>query len=201
MSQLRLAHSTAVLHLSDPTLTSAWSWALKVAERLGLGRMHIGRKHWPHDFLNQFEEEFPQVVSNCDPSRLDNSPHIRDHPQGPASEKDFKDFLILIKVAFRPVEPVGVKEDLSGVKLAFSVFEEDLNHTSHHDRVFKTTFSGDNDKVIADAACVWIIGKVTPDWLVSNHKLCTHYFAERVENARPFSPRLRWAAIYAVKSL
>ena len=69
----------------------------------------------------------------------------------------------------------------------------DLDHTSHHDQMFKAVFSCDNDEIIADAVGAWIIGKSTPTGS------CAHYFAKRVARATPFSSRLRQVGIRALE--
>ena len=155
-----------------------WCSALsEVAGRLGPERMHTGRQHWSFYLLCSFKDEFPQVVFDCDPSRLDNSPHIRDHPEDP---EKYLDFLAPLKVAFRL--------DLSLISQA------NLVHTSHHDRVLETAFSSNDDEVIADAACVWVTRPPRP---LSS---CARYFTKCVGGTRPFSPRLRQVVIHIIEN-
>jgi hypothetical protein len=59
--------------------------------------------------------------------------------------------------------------------------------------MFEEAFSGDDDEVIADVVSVWIVsGYRTPSGG------CARYFAKRVENGSPFSPRLRRVAIRVI---
>ena len=60
-----------------------------------------------------------------------------------------------------------------------------LNHTSHHDQMFEAAFSSEDDEVISDAMCAWIAGARPPTGS------CVRYFNRRMEEATPFSPRLR----------
>ena len=68
-----------------------------------------------------------------------------------------------------------------------------LNHTSHHNWMFEVAFSSSDDEIIADAICAWIAD--------SDHTPASsfvHYFAKRVENTRPFPPRLREVGTRAI---
>ena len=109
----------------------------------------------------------------------DNTFYIHNNPQGPIS-RGFPNFRIPLEIAFRLVGP------------AYN--EVRLNHTSHHDRIFEAAFSSDDDEVIADAACAWAVGYTRPTGS------CARYFAKRVENPIPFSPRLRQVAIRAIEN-
>jgi len=64
-----------------------------------------------------------------------------------------------------------------------------LDHTPHHEWVFETAFSS-NDEVIADALCVCIVGGGYAPF--GSYARC---LAKRVERDVPFSPRLRQASI------
>jgi hypothetical protein len=69
-----------------------------------------------------------------------------------------------------------------------------LRHTPHHDRMFETAFSSDDDEVIADAASIWIVaGDHAPPGSFAR------YFAKRVERSTPFSPRLRQIGIRVIE--
>ena len=164
----------------------AYQWCSAISEvagKLGPDRMHTIRQNWSRDFSRQFGHEFPQVVSNCDPSLLINSPHIRDHPQDPASEM-YLDFLTPLRAAFGLVGPASN-----------NLYQVELNHTSHHDRVFETAFSSDVDDIIANAACAWIVCNPRPA------SSCARYFVKRAENTRPFSPRLRQVAMRVIENI
>ena len=83
------------------------------------------------------------------------------------------------------------------LEIAFRLFglangKVDLTHTSHHNKIFEVAFSSDNDDIIADAACAWIIGRSKPN------DSCAGKFSKRVENLSDFSPRLRQVAICAL---
>ena len=67
-----------------------------------------------------------------------------------------------------------------------------LDHTPHHNWVFETAFSSDDDDVIADVVCAW----AAPGGPSGS---CARYFTKRVESDTPFSPRLRQMAILAVE--
>ena len=161
----------------------AYQWCSAIseaAELLGLDGMRTSRRRWPRDFVYQFQVEFSQVVSNYDPPRLDNPPHTRDRQQDPTSEKYF-DLLAPLRVAFRLAGPV--------------LDRVDLKHTSHHDLVFETAFSSNDDEVIADAVCAWIVSNSKPA------TSCARYLVKRVANDRGFSPRLRQVAIRAIEEV
>ena len=68
----------------------------------------------------------------------------------------------------------------------------DLNHTPHHDQMFEAAFLSDDDEVIADVICAWIVGTCTPAGSF------VRYFAKRMEKTSPLSPRLRQATIRAI---
>ena len=163
------------------SLTSvAYEWCSAISEvagQLGLDGMHTDRLHRSSDF----KAEFPQVGSNYGPSCLDNTSHIRDRLQG-STPGEYLDFLTPLEVAFRLVGP-GCNELVP------------LNHTPHHDRIFETAFSSLDDEVVADAACAWIIFNPEPAGSFAR------YFAKRVGNVRPFSSRLRWAAIRVIEDI
>ena len=71
-----------------------------------------------------------------------------------------------------------------------------LDHTLHHEWVFATAFSGDDDGVIADAVSIWIVcGEYKPPGSLAR------YFTKRVERGTPFSSRLRRLSIYAIEDI
>ena len=71
-----------------------------------------------------------------------------------------------------------------------------LNHSSHHERVFDAAFSALDDEVVADAMCVWIVDRgkkpVRPG-------PCVQYLARCAERDEPFSPGLRRMIIDAIE--
>ena len=70
---------------------------------------------------------------------------------------------------------------------------KDLDPIFHHDWVFEAAFSSHADEVIADAVCIWVAG---PRALPIS---CMRYFAKRMEEDTPFSPRLRQVSIWAIE--
>jgi len=71
-----------------------------------------------------------------------------------------------------------------------------LNHTPHHDLVFKRTLSSDDDEVIADGVCAWIADR---DRMPAGS--CVHHLATRVARDTPFSPRLRWMSMRLIERM
>jgi len=71
-----------------------------------------------------------------------------------------------------------------------------LDHTSHHEWVFETAFSSDDDEIIADAVWVWVTDEeCTPPGS------CAHYISKRVERDTPLSPGLQRASIHAIERI
>jgi hypothetical protein len=143
-------------------------------------------------FLREYpftEEGFSGVGHRCDSLRLDDTlHHTRGLPQflTPSSYMDLLPatleigFRLVTRGSDRPVLP--------------------LNHTPHHDRMFKAVFSEDYDEVIADAVSVWIVdGDRAPAGL------CTRYLTKRMDTSfprpRPFSSRLRQLSIRAIEHI
>ena len=92
--------------------------------------------------------------------------------------------LIILEVGFRLVMP-GRDQP------AFH-----LDHTPHHDLVFKGAFSSGDDDIIADGVCAWVAD--------SNHMpagSCVHYLTERIQKDTPFSPRLRRMCIHLIERM
>jgi len=67
-----------------------------------------------------------------------------------------------------------------------------FDHTPHHDQMFETAFSSDNDQVITDAVCAWVADDRAPAGSFMR------YFSGRVEKDTLFSPRLRQMSIRAI---
>jgi hypothetical protein len=71
-----------------------------------------------------------------------------------------------------------------------------LPHTHHHEWMLDAIFTTENDDLIADAMCVWIVDqKVTPPGS------CTRRLLKLTERDRLFSPRLRLTIFLAVQQL
>ena len=127
------------------------------------------------------EREFSEVGPRCDPLRLDAASH-RAHGHTRRVHSHIHAYLlsIALDIGFRRVV-------LSRDWLALR-----LDHTSHHEWVFESAFSSDDDEIIADAMCVWIVDRTsTPPGSPA------HYLARRVEKDTSFSPRL-WQASVSV---
>ena len=115
-----------------------------------------------------------------DPGRLDaSSHHSRRRPQHLTPPMYAHLLFITLEIGFRRDQSV-----------------QRLDHTSHHKWVLETAFSSDDDDVIADAVCVWIIGGGSKP-----PGSCARYLAKRVERGEPFSPRLRQASIRAIERI
>jgi len=104
----------------------------------------------------------------------------REHPQW--TEFYSRMLPVILEIGFRLVMPGRNQPALR------------LDHTPHHDLVFKSAFSFDDDGVVADGVCAWIAG--------SNHMpagSCVHHLAERMEKDARFSPRLRQMGICLIE--
>ena len=140
----------------------------------------------PQDGAEEFEiaeESFSDVGPGCDPARVDNaSDHTHTCPQDLIPFYYARLLPAILEIGFRLAGPGH-----DGLAL-------DLNHTSHHGRVFELAFSSHNDEVIADAVSLWIVGgDPAPPGSFAGH------FAKRVDRSRPFSPRLRQVIIHAIE--
>ena len=140
----------------------------------------LARAEFPNE-LRLTEKEFSEVGHSCDFLRLDDTPHrAHGHPQ--YLVPDTYDLLpAVLEIGFRQVTPGHDQPTFR------------LNHTSHHDRMFQTAFSSNDDDVIVDAMSVWTVGG---GWAPPGSRV--RYLAERVEKDEPFSPRLRRASISVI---
>jgi len=131
------------------------------------------------------ESGFSQVGSRFDPVRLDGtSLHSHRHPQRLTPPMYAHLLFITLEIGFRRVTSSHDQSVLH------------LDRTSHHEWVFETAFSSDDDGVIADVVCVWSVSDDnTPPGS------CARYLAERVEDDTPFSPRLQQASIRAIECI
>lgn len=131
------------------------------------------------------ERGFSEAGPGCDLARLDDASHQVDvRPEGltPGNCADL--LAIFLEIGFRPASP-GHDRSIPH-----------LDHTPHHDWVFDTAFSSNDDEVIADAVCAWIADSDrTPP------SSCARYFSKRVESDRPLSPRLRLMSTRAIARL
>jgi hypothetical protein len=130
------------------------------------------------------EEAFSHVGPDCDPVRTGGtSHHTCECPRNKIPLHRVVLLPIILEIGFHLVGP-GHKSSLL------------LNHTSHHEWMFKVAFSSDNDETIADAVNVWIVcGIQTPPGSFVS------YLARRAESSRPFSPRLQQAVMQVIRFL
>jgi len=138
------------------------------------------------EFLSDFAEEgFSEVGPDRDPVYLDaTSHHTCGRPQHLTPHGYVNILAITLEIGFRRVTHSRGQSTLH------------LDHTSHHEWVFETVFSRDDDEVIADAVCVWIVGgDGTPPGS------CARYLAKRVERDTPFSQGLRRASVRAIERI
>jgi hypothetical protein len=127
--------------------------------------------------------EFSHVGPDRDSVGMDDTPDdVRRYPQHPIPFHYGGLLSAILEIGFRLVRP---GDDWSALH---------LRHTPHHERVFETAFSSDDDEVIADAASIWIVaGDHAPPGSFAR------YFAKRVERSTPFSPRLRQISIRVIE--
>ena len=127
-----------------------------------------------------FEGGFSEVGPNCDQIHRDGGFH--DIRWGLLGEDET--IYSTLEIAFRLAVSDHDQPDLS------------LSHTAECDQVFETAFSSGNDDIIADAVCAWVVdGHNRPT------QSFVHYFAKRVENDSPFSPRLRQLSMHVIKNI
>jgi len=136
-------------------------------------------------WLQEGEEGFSEVGPGRDPVGLDPTSHdSHRRPQRLTPPMYAHLLFITLEIGFRRVTP---SRDQSALH---------LDHTSHHEWVFETTFSSGDDDVIADAVCVWTISDDS-----TFPGSCASYLAKRVGSNTPFSPRLQLASIHTVERI
>lgn len=179
----------------------AYQWCSAISEAAGrLGQKEIPPSTLEVSFRSMFREqgglttnevpdpislivegEFLQVGPSCEHLR---SGEISHNIQGGTLEVPILPLLAALEIGFRLTAPTNGQQTLH------------LDHTLHHDWVFETAFSCNDDEAIADAVSVWIAGgSSTPPGS------CVQYFAKRVVRNEPLSPRLRQAGISAVEHI
>ena len=138
------------------------------------------------DFLSQIlEQRFSFVGPGCDPVRTGESfHHTRKRSQALIGFHPWILLFVALGVGFRLVIPSRDQPTLR------------LDHTPHHNLVFKSTFSNDDDEVVADGVCAWIADS---DHMPADS--CVHYFTKRLEKDTPFSPRLRRMMIRLIERM
>jgi len=162
----------------------AYQWCSvfsEATEGLGQDSMRIS-KFRRGDYWFKLDMELAHVEPGPDLVHPDDNSHARGRPLG-LNHKQCADLLLrTLEVGFRLANISGDRPPLN------------LNHTSHHDRIFDAVFSYGDDEAIADAVGAWIVGKSSPA------SSCARYFALRMARATPLSPRLRHAGIRALES-
>jgi hypothetical protein len=111
------------------------------------------------------------------------SEKIREH--GGESTLDFQHLLShSLAIAFRHIGSSYISPTVQ------------LSHSHHHEWMLDIIFTTENDDLIADAVCVWIVDReVTPPGS------CTRRLLKLTERGRPFSPRLRCTIVRAVRHI
>ena len=127
------------------------------------------------------EEGFFKVGRDCNPTCNTLHP-AHGSPQGPIPGASVGLLLKTLEVGFH----------LPGSSISQSAPQS--NHPAHHEWMFRTAFSSDDDEVLADAMCAWIVGddRTSPG-------SCVHYLTERMGRNTPFSLRLRRLSICAIE--
>ena len=161
----------------------AYQWCSAISEMtegLGQGGMRISKFRLGEYSFN-LDMEFARVEPGRDLVHPDGSSRARGRPLGLDHERRADLLLTTLEVGFRLADISHRRPFL------------DLNHTSHHDRIFDAVFSYGDDEAIADALGAWIVGESTPACS------CARYFDMRMKRPIPLSPRLRHAGIRALE--
>lgn len=125
------------------------------------------------------ETGLSEVGPGCDPIR-DASYPTHGSPQSPVSGARSDLFLKTIEIGFGLATP-GVNQSTPH-----------SDRSSHHEWMFKTAFSSDDDEVIADAMCAWVVG--------DDPTSCVRHLTERMGRNTDFSARLRKLSILAIEN-
>jgi len=121
--------------------------------------------------FNRLEEGFTKVGPGCDPV------HLAYGRRRNLALHNYMDlFCKTLEIGFRLARP---GRDWPAIR---------LDHT-----LFEVAFSSTDDEVITDAVYTWIA-----DSDCTSNSSLARYLAHRVEQPKPFSPRLRQAGIYAI---
>ena len=126
-------------------------------------------------------EDFFRVGSDRD---IISSQPIRSWTRRPASQLYTYLLPIVLEVGFR----------LAGTEPKWGSIP--LDRTPHLEWVLEIAFSSDDDEVIADAVCMFVMNG-TPTLLDS----FARYFAKRMERDTPFLPRLQRLAMHAIRCI
>lgn len=141
----------------------AYQWCSTISEAVGAPRSVSLCDDSPRPIPPTTpEDRFAGVGPGCDLLRLDGTSH--QHPRHSPSREDHIRLLSLaLKVGFRLVDPFSDQLALHS------------GHSTHHDRMFETAFSSDDDETVADVVCAWVADgdRRPPDSFAQ-------YFAERL---------------------
>ena len=170
----------------------AYKWCSAISGVAGLGPESVfllqlqPQNVGPDGLFSKFvERRFSLVGPGYDPVRTDEaSYHTRKHPQVPTDFHPGMLLFMILEVGFRLVMPGRNQPVIC------------LDHTPHHDLVFKSVFSTGDDEAVADGMCAWIAD--------NNHMpagSCVRYLTDRMEDDTPFSPRLRQMSICLIKCI
>ena len=170
----------------------AYKWCSAISEVAGPGSPFRSQPQGVADEISISRFLLPEFTCNgafsrvgplCDSIREgDASRHTHEHPREPFTFRHEMQLFVILQVGFRLVMPSHDQPALL------------LDHTPHHNLVFELALSSHDDEVIADGVCAWIAD--------SNNMpagSCLHYLAVRVEEDKPFSPRLRRMCIRAIE--
>ena len=162
----------------------AYQWCSTVSEAVGAPRSASLCDDSPRPIPPTTpEDRFSEVGPGCDLLRLDGTSHQKPR-HSPSREDHIRLLSLALKVGFRLVDPFSDQLALHS------------GHSTHHDRMFETAFSSDDDETVADAVCAWVADgdRRPPDSFA-------RYFAERLGSDTPFSSRLRCMGIRALERM
>jgi len=161
----------------------AYKWCSVIAEVAGFVPQPTLLNHYSF-LLELVEHGFFVIGAGGEPFHTGEASHrTRESPQE-VINSHHGILLLILEVGFRLVFPGRRQPAIC------------LIHTPHHDLMFKSVFSSQDDGVIADGVCAWIADR---DHMPAGS--CVRYLAERVEQDTPFSPRLRQMSIRLIERM
>ena len=164
-----------------------WSSELPIIQ--GAQRRYPPQDSLPGGYLEKQLRDLAEAFFHgarpcCDLIRSDYTTH---HTHGSPRPPTPHGYAVLI--------PAILEIGLRNTRLGLERLNIRLNNTSHHERIFEIVFSSDDDELIADAICVWVVdGDNAPPGL------CARYFTKRMERDTPLSQRL-WRVGYTLSSV
>jgi hypothetical protein len=123
--------------------------------------------------LGELDQGKPALARRLSPHRIGSH-----HSQDESADKYTALLLTALQIGFRQPKPSYLF----------------LAHTSHHHWMFDIVFSSDDDEVIADAVCAWVVDRDQ-----ATFGSCARRLAKRAERAVPFPHRLRRTIVGAVE--